>query len=70
MNIRLGREQQRAALTLLRELMSVEEKELLRQVVEHLDSIGLTLPEVQILLTTCCSNIWGQNEQGFSKVTK
>ena len=67
MNIRLGREQQRAALTLLRELMSVEEKELLRQVEEHLDSIGLTLPEVQI---TCCSNIWGKNEQRFSKVTK
>ena len=70
MNIRLGREQQRAALTLLRELMSAEEQGLLRQVEEHLDSIGLTLPEVQILLTTCSSNIWGKNEQRFSKVTK
>ena len=47
MNIRLGREQQRAALTLLRELMSAEEQGLLRQVEEHLDSIGLTLPEVK-----------------------
>ena len=58
MNIRLGREQQRVALTLLRELMSAEEKGLLVQVEEHLDSIGLTLPEVQLLFTTCCSNIW------------
>ena len=70
MNIRLGREQQRAALTLLRELMSVEEQGMLKQVEEHLDSIGLTLPEVQILFTTCCSNIWGKNEEGCSKGTK
>ena len=51
MNIRLAREQQRAALTLLRELMSAEEKEVLEQVEEHLGSIGLTLPEVQILIS-------------------
>ena len=70
MNIRLGREQQRAALTLLRELMSAEEQGLLRQVEEHLDSIGLTLPEVQILFTTSCSHIWGKHEQGWIKVTK
>ena len=51
MNIRLAREQQRAALTLLRELMSAEEKEVLEQVEEHLGSIGLTLPEVRILIS-------------------
>ena len=48
MNIRLAKEQQKAALTLLRELIA-EEKGLVE---EALDSIGLTLPEVQILFST------------------
>ena len=73
MNIRLAREQQQAALTLLRELMSVEEKEMLKQVEEHLDSIGLTLPEVQsyfhyMLLEHCSGNTWGKNEPRYSKI--
>ena len=50
MNIRLAREQQRAALTLLREL-SLEEQGMLEQVEEHLDSMGLTLPEVRVLFS-------------------
>ena len=51
MNIRLAKEQQKAALTLLRELIA-EEKGLVEEVEEALDSIGLTLPEVQILFST------------------
>ena len=50
MNIRLAREQQRQALTLLREL-SMEEQGMLEQVEEALDSMGLTLPEVKLLFS-------------------
>ena len=50
MNIRLAREQQRQALTLLREL-SMEEQGMLEQVEQALDSMGLTLPEVKLLFS-------------------